>query len=120
MSTFENIGYNESERQFHERDAELLAKLRAQLDEQRAAAASASQKAAQWMKCPKCGSELVEKTMGAVLVDQCSACGGVYLDAGELAMLVGHHSDEGRSRMLDDVLGWIPGWQKGRRYFTRE
>jgi hypothetical protein len=43
----------------------------------------------------------------------------VWLDAGELAMLVGHHGDGDRSRMLDDVLGWIPGWQKGRKYFTK-
>ena len=118
MSTFETIGYNESERQFHEKDQELLQKLRAQLDEQRAAA-KAAQKPANWMKCPKCGGQLAEKPMGSVLVDQCGGCGGVWLDAGELAMLVGHHGDGDRSRMLDDVLGWIPGWQKGRKYFTK-
>jgi hypothetical protein len=119
MSTFENIGYDETERQFHEKDQQLLAKLRSQLDEQRAAAAAAGRKAAHWMKCPKCGGQLAEKPMGKVLVDQCTSCGGVYFDAGELAMLMGHHADGDRSRMLDDVLGWIPGWQKGRRYFTK-
>jgi len=121
MSTFENIGYNESERQFHERDQELLRKLRAQLDEQRAAAAATGQKAAHWMKCPKCGSQMKEVTMAgegcSVAVDQCTACGGVYFDAGELALLLGKR--DGGSRILDDLMGWVPGWGKGRKYFTQ-
>ena len=120
MTSFENIGYNESERQFHERDQELLKKLRAQLDEQRTKAAAAGQKSAHWMKCPKCAGQMKEVMMGAeggtVAVDQCTACGGVYFDAGELALLMG--KQPGTSRMLDDLMGWIPGWGKGRKYFT--
>lgn len=37
-----------------------------------------------WMRCPKDGMELVEVEFRGVKVDQCSHCGGVFLDAGEL------------------------------------
>ena len=36
-----------------------------------------------WMRCPKCGMELVEIEYRGLKVDQCSSCNGVYLDAGE-------------------------------------
>jgi Zn finger protein HypA/HybF involved in hydrogenase expression len=36
------------------------------------------------MKCPKCGMNLVEVDYRQVKVDKCSACEGVWLDAGEL------------------------------------
>lgn len=37
-----------------------------------------------WMCCPKDGMELVEVEFRGVKIDQCSHCGGVFLDAGEL------------------------------------
>lgn len=37
-----------------------------------------------WMRCPKDGMELVEVEFRGVKIDQCSHCGGVFLDAGEL------------------------------------
>lgn len=37
-----------------------------------------------WMKCPKCGMDLKEIELHGVKVDQCSFCGGIFLDAGEL------------------------------------
>ncbi|HNX32074.1 MAG TPA: zf-TFIIB domain-containing protein [Holophaga sp.] len=37
-----------------------------------------------WMRCPKDGMELVEVEFHGVKVDQCSHCGGVFLDAGEM------------------------------------
>jgi acetyl-CoA carboxylase beta subunit len=37
-----------------------------------------------WMKCPKCGMNLIEVDYKAIKVDKCSACDGVWLDAGEL------------------------------------
>jgi hypothetical protein len=39
------------------------------------------------MHCPKCGAELDEITFRAVRVDKCFACGGVWLDDGELEEL---------------------------------
>lgn len=43
------------------------------------------QKKLHWMKCPKCGSELVEEPVNeAVMIDQCTRCGGMYFDRGKL------------------------------------
>ena len=40
-----------------------------------------------WMHCPKCGSELSEIAYRDQRVDRCEACGGLWLDAGELEAL---------------------------------
>jgi hypothetical protein len=37
-----------------------------------------------YMRCPKCGMELIEIDYKGIKVDKCSACEGVWLDAGEL------------------------------------
>lgn len=38
-----------------------------------------------YMKCPKCGMELIEIEYKGIKMDECSACKGIWLDAGELA-----------------------------------
>lgn len=37
-----------------------------------------------YMRCPKCGMELIEIDYKAIKVDKCSECEGIWLDAGEL------------------------------------
>ena len=37
-----------------------------------------------YMKCPKCGMELIEIGYKGIKVDKCSRCDGIWLDAGEL------------------------------------
>ncbi|MBN1301195.1 MAG: zf-TFIIB domain-containing protein [Melioribacteraceae bacterium] len=37
-----------------------------------------------YMHCPKCGNKLIEIEYKNILVDKCSACDGIWLDAGEL------------------------------------
>lgn len=37
-----------------------------------------------YMRCPKCGMELIEIDYKGIEVDKCSGCGGIWLDAGEL------------------------------------
>ncbi len=37
-----------------------------------------------YMRCPKCGMELIEIDYKNIKVDKCSECYGVWLDAGEL------------------------------------
>jgi hypothetical protein len=37
-----------------------------------------------YMKCPKCGMELIEIDYKGIKVDKCSGCEGIWLDAGEL------------------------------------
>ncbi len=42
------------------------------------------QKELHFMHCPKCGSDLVEINFREILIDKCTSCQGVWLDAGEL------------------------------------
>jgi Zn-finger nucleic acid-binding protein len=37
-----------------------------------------------YMRCPKCGMELIEINYKNIAVDKCSSCEGIWLDAGEL------------------------------------
>lgn len=41
-----------------------------------------------WMHCPKCGQKLATETCGAVEIDVCPSCKGVWLDMGELGTIV--------------------------------
>ncbi|MDF2091622.1 zf-TFIIB domain-containing protein [Knoellia sp. 3-2P3] len=40
------------------------------------------------LTCPKCGSDMRQYERNRVLVDQCTGCGGLFLDRGELERLV--------------------------------
>lgn len=42
-----------------------------------------------WMRCPKCGMEMVEVEFEGIKVDKCSSCLGVFFDNGELDQLSG-------------------------------
>ena len=70
---------NENE-YFARRDAEWLKEQRAKLDAERAARSDE-------MKCPRCGATLGHRAYKGVSLDSCPSCHGVWLDAGELAML---------------------------------
>ena len=39
------------------------------------------------LTCPKCGSEMRSYERNEVIVDQCTGCGGLFLDKGELEKL---------------------------------
>lgn len=41
-----------------------------------------------FMKCPKCGMDLQEIDLHGVTVDECSSCGGIFLDHGEIHFLI--------------------------------
>jgi uncharacterized protein len=40
-----------------------------------------------YLRCPKCGMELIEIYYNGVHTDKCSECGGLWLDAGEFETL---------------------------------
>jgi ssDNA-binding Zn-finger/Zn-ribbon topoisomerase 1 len=42
-----------------------------------------------FMRCPKCGMQLVEIDYRGIKIDRCTACDGVWLDAGELEEISG-------------------------------
>jgi Zn-finger nucleic acid-binding protein len=85
-----NQGYSKEEEYFHRKDQELIQKLREKAEAQRAKAEAEHSKQEHWMRCPKCGSSLTEESYGSVLIDRCSssACGGIFLDGGELEILL--------------------------------
>ena len=76
-----HAGYDQEDAYFHRKDAELLARRRAQLDAQRKDFAVGK------ITCPRCGSEMREVAVEHVKVDRCTGCGGVFLDKGELEIL---------------------------------
>jgi len=80
-------GYNELERAFHEKDAVWLKSRRDTLNAQRKSTHEKAQHGPFWMVCPKCGGALKEEDFQGVMIDRCSACGGIYLDKGEFEML---------------------------------
>ena len=41
-----------------------------------------------WMRCPKCGQELVTENHGPVEIDLCPNCRGLWLDANELETIL--------------------------------
>ena len=40
------------------------------------------------MRCPKCGMELIEINYKKIMIDKCSECEGIWLDAGELETIM--------------------------------
>lgn len=117
MTPFELPGYNEADRQFHEKDLQLIAKIREGLDAYRSKTEAEKAKAAHWMKCPKCGGQMKEIKRGEVVADQCTSCGGLFFDAGEFAMMVSHHKPT--VALLDDIFSWLPRWHVNRSYFVK-
>lgn len=45
-----------------------------------------------FMRCPKCGNEMLVIDYESIELDKCSACGGIYFDNGELEQLLGKKS----------------------------
>jgi len=74
---------NENE-YFARKDAEWLRERRAALDAERATREAAEKQA----KCPRCAKPLVERSFQTLRVDVCTEGHGVWLDAGELEMVL--------------------------------
>lgn len=51
------------------------------------------------MDCPVCKNAMITLELAETEIDYCTGCKGVWLDAGELEMLLG---DEGKAKMLID------------------
>jgi uncharacterized paraquat-inducible protein A len=69
---------------FARRDAEWLKERRAALDAERSAKESAEQRP----KCPRCHQPLEERSFKSLKLDVCIVGHGVWLDAGELEMIL--------------------------------
>lgn len=74
---------------FHRKEQELIAKMKAKLQEDEAKSLE--------IKCPKCDGTLIETDFEDIKIDVCDKCTGVWLDAGELT----HIADK------DEETGWF-------------
>jgi ribosomal protein L37AE/L43A len=86
----------EEDRFFSDRDKALIEKLR----REKSAAQAEQARDTALMRCPKCGEKLVEMTQAEVVVDECPACGGMWLDKGELETLASRERDSWLGRFF--------------------
>jgi hypothetical protein len=84
------------EEYFAKKDGEHLEKHRQVAQEQQTKA----ERQSHYMKCPKCGADLVEEEFRKVLVDRCPECHGVWFDAGEVDKMV----DQGGQGFVHGIL----------------
>lgn len=84
----DDVRRNREEAHFFKVEQELIARLRAQADAVKREQEHRHKQQLHWMKCPKCGHDLTETEMKPIFVDKCTACGGIFLDAGELEILL--------------------------------
>jgi len=84
---------------FAREDAERIHKLRTQ----QVAEEQARERRSHFMKCPKCGADLLTETFHGVQIDRCPDCHGVWLDHGELDLLMKHEDPGVLRRVFSDV-----------------
>lgn len=72
---------------FRKKDQEAIERLRAERAAREAQTAP--------MQCPRCDGTLAEVALEDVLIDRCTKCNGVWLDAGELERLTERAEPEG-------------------------
>ena len=70
-------------------DAEKRAALRQKLEDDLAQIDADERRKLHFHKCGKCGSDMVTKPFRGVEIEECSNCGAVLLDVGELQQLAG-------------------------------
>jgi ssDNA-binding Zn-finger/Zn-ribbon topoisomerase 1 len=76
---------SETEEEYFARmEYEKLKKIEEESHKKLAEEQKAREKELHFMKCPKCGMNLVEIDYKKIKVDKCSACEGIWLDAGEM------------------------------------
>ncbi|HXV89907.1 MAG TPA: zf-TFIIB domain-containing protein [Gemmatimonadales bacterium] len=99
------------EEYFARREAELLRQQREALEK----TAAEAERKSHYLKCPKCGFDLLIATGRGGEIEQCPSCRGIWLDATETeAALKG--GEEERSRVRDALLAIVQpdGGARGR------
>ena len=91
------------EEYFVREDAEKKRKLAVQAAKAAVESEKKRLKDLHWMRCPKCGMEMHEVKYGAIDVDVCFACNGVFLDQGELQQIV----TKDQEGVMSSILNWF-------------
>jgi hypothetical protein len=102
--TVEKPSRNEDE-YFAKRDAELLRQQRAAVEK----AAAEAERRTHYMKCPKCGFNLMTHDWHGVQIDQCTSCHGIWFDAGEAESLIKGDDAGLFGRVLGAVMRGVGG-----------
>ena len=97
---------SEKEEKFF-KEQELKLRLQIAAEEQRMTAEAEKKrlKELHWMRCPKCGQLLAMEKYGAVDVDVCAGCNGLWLDANELDAILASTQQTGPLRSFLKILG---------------
>ena len=90
---------------FAKRDAELLRQQRSQAEK----VAADTERRTHFMKCPKCGYNLITHDWHSVQIDQCTNCHGIWFDAGEAESLVRDSEPGLLGRALKSVMRGVSG-----------
>ncbi len=88
------------EEYFAKLEAERLERKRREL----ARLAEDQERKSHHMRCPKCGGHLVTEEFHRVQVDRCPDCQGLWLDAGEIEMVLAHEDKGLFSRALGEFM----------------
>jgi uncharacterized protein with PIN domain len=94
---------NTEDEYFVREDAEKKRKIALQVKKETEAAELKRLKELHFMRCPKCGLELREVKYAGIDVDVCFACGGLFLDKGEMETLVKTE----KSGVMGAILNWF-------------
>lgn len=65
--------------------------------ERAAQEAETQRRRAHYMKCPKCGGDLMVEEFKFIEVDRCPDCSGVWFDAGEIEAILEREKDTATS-----------------------
>jgi len=80
---------NENEEEYFIRlEFERAKKVEEELKKKMLSDERSSIKELHYMRCPKCGMQLVEIDYKGIKIDKCTECNGVWLDHGELEAIV--------------------------------
>jgi len=89
---------------FVREDAEKKRKLAIQVKRETKESELKALKDLHFMHCPKCGLGMQEVKYKHVDVDVCFACGGVFLDKGELEHITLKEDSKG---VMSSILNWL-------------
>ena len=71
---------------FFNKEKELIAKMKAKLGEESSRSLE--------IQCPKCDGTLFEADFQGIKVDICDQCSGVWMDPGEITLVLGKRDEE--------------------------
>ena len=94
---------------FARRDAELLRQQRTAAQQ----AAAQAERKSHYMKCPKCGYDLITGDWDGIQIDQCTHCHGIWFDAGEAETLLKSPHSNVLSRVFRAVIKGVSGAKAG-------